>query len=38
VAKATYSRASDAVQTPETLKQIVEILGRAAREIEAIGK
>ncbi len=38
VAKATYSRASDAVQTPETLKQIVEILGRATREIEAIGK
>ena len=38
VAKATYSRASDAVQTPETLKQIVEILGRASREIEAIGK
>jgi DNA-binding PadR family transcriptional regulator len=38
VAKATYSRASDAVQAPETLKQIVEILGRAAREIEAIGK
>jgi DNA-binding PadR family transcriptional regulator len=38
VAKATYSRASDAVQAPETLKQIVDILGRAAREIEAIGK
>ncbi|MFL5605483.1 MAG: PadR family transcriptional regulator [Gemmatimonadaceae bacterium] len=38
VAKATYSRASDAVQTPETLKQIVEILSRASREIEAIGK
>jgi DNA-binding PadR family transcriptional regulator len=38
VAKATYSRASDAVQNPAALKQIVEILGRAAREIEAIAK
>jgi DNA-binding PadR family transcriptional regulator len=38
VAKATYSRASDAVQNPAALKQIVDILGRAAREIETIGK
>jgi DNA-binding PadR family transcriptional regulator len=38
VAKATYSRASDSVQNEATLKQIVEILDRAAREIEAIGK
>jgi DNA-binding PadR family transcriptional regulator len=38
VAKATYSRASDAVQNPATLNQIVEILDRAAREIEAIAK
>jgi DNA-binding PadR family transcriptional regulator len=38
VAKATYSRASDAVQNPAALKQIVDILGRAAREIEAIAK
>lgn len=36
--KATYSRATDAVQNPAVLKQIVEILDRAAREIEAIAK
>ena len=34
--KATYSRATDAVQNPATLRQIVEILDRAAKEIEAI--
>jgi DNA-binding PadR family transcriptional regulator len=38
VAKATYGRASDAVQNPATLNQIVEILDRAAKEIEAIAK
>ncbi len=32
--KATYSRATDAVQNPVLLKQIVEILERAAREID----
>ena len=36
VGKATYSRATDAVQNPELLKQIVEILKRASREIDAI--
>ena len=36
VGKATYSRASDAVQNPALLKQIVEILDRAAKEIDAI--
>jgi DNA-binding PadR family transcriptional regulator len=36
VGKATYSRASDAVQNPTLLKQIVEILERAAKEIDAI--
>lgn len=36
--KATYGRATDAVQNPAVLKQIVEILDRAAREIEAIAK
>jgi DNA-binding PadR family transcriptional regulator len=34
--KATYSRATEAVQNPEQLKQIVEILNRAAKEIEAL--
>jgi hypothetical protein len=38
VTKATYSRASDAVQNPATLKQIVDVLDRAAKEIEAIAK
>jgi DNA-binding PadR family transcriptional regulator len=38
VGKATYSRASDAVQDPTILRQIVEILDRAAREIDAIGR
>jgi DNA-binding PadR family transcriptional regulator len=38
VGKATYSRATDAVQNPELLKQIVEILNRAAKEIEALPK
>jgi DNA-binding PadR family transcriptional regulator len=33
---ATYSRATDAVQNPELLKQIVEILNRAAKEIEGL--
>jgi DNA-binding PadR family transcriptional regulator len=32
--KATYSRASEAVQNPATLSRIVEILNRAAKEIE----
>jgi DNA-binding PadR family transcriptional regulator len=36
VGKATYSRATDAVQNPELLKQIVEILKRASQEIDAI--
>jgi DNA-binding PadR family transcriptional regulator len=34
VGKATYSRATDAVQDPTVLKRIVEILERAATEIE----
>ena len=34
--KATYGRATDAVQSPAVLKQIVDILERAAREIDAI--
>lgn len=34
--KATYGRATDAVQSPEVLRQIVDILERAAREIDAI--
>jgi DNA-binding PadR family transcriptional regulator len=36
VGKAAYGRATDAVQNPELLRQIVEILNRAAREIDAI--
>jgi DNA-binding PadR family transcriptional regulator len=36
--KATYGRATDAVHNPELLKQIVEILNRAAGEIEALPK
>jgi DNA-binding PadR family transcriptional regulator len=36
VGKATYSRATDAVQNPALLKRIVEILDRAAREIEEL--
>ncbi len=36
VGKATYSRASDAVENRATLRSIVEILERAAKEIEAI--
>jgi DNA-binding PadR family transcriptional regulator len=38
VGKATYSRATDAAQNPATLRQIVEILDRAAKEIEAIAR
>lgn len=38
VGKATYTRASDAVQDEATLKRIVEILQRAAKEIDAIGR
>ncbi|HET9683930.1 MAG TPA: PadR family transcriptional regulator [Gemmatimonadaceae bacterium] len=34
VGKATYSRASDAVQDPAVLRRIVEILDKAAKEIE----
>ena len=36
VGKATYSRATDAVQNPEVLRRIVEILERATKEIDAI--
>jgi DNA-binding PadR family transcriptional regulator len=36
VGKATYGRATGAVQNPELLRRIVEILQRAAKEIEAI--
>lgn len=36
VGKATYSRATDAVQNPAVLRQIVDILARAAKEIDAI--
>jgi DNA-binding PadR family transcriptional regulator len=36
VGKATYSRATDAVQDPALLKQIVGILKRAAQEIDAL--
>ena len=36
VGKATYSRATDAVQNPEVLRRIVEILERATREIDEI--
>jgi len=36
VGKATYSRATHAVQNPEVLRQIVEILKRATAEIDAI--
>jgi DNA-binding PadR family transcriptional regulator len=36
VGKATYGRATDAVQNPAVLRQIVDILSRAAKEIEAI--
>jgi DNA-binding PadR family transcriptional regulator len=36
VGKATYGRATDAVHDPATLRQIVDILDRAAKEIEAI--
>ena len=34
VGKATYGRATDSVQDPAALKRIVEILERAAKEIE----
>lgn len=37
VGKATYGRATDAVQDPAALKRIVEILERAANEIEESG-
>jgi hypothetical protein len=36
--KATYSRATGAVHNPELLGKIVEILNRAAAEIEALPK
>jgi DNA-binding PadR family transcriptional regulator len=36
VGKAAYSRATDAVQNPDVLKRIVEILDKAAAEIDAI--
>jgi DNA-binding PadR family transcriptional regulator len=36
VGKATYSRATDAVQNPEVLRRIVEILDKAAKEIDTI--
>jgi DNA-binding PadR family transcriptional regulator len=36
VAKATYGRATDAVQNPALLRQIVDILNRAAKELDAI--
>jgi len=36
VGKATYSRATDAVQNPDVLKRIVSILEKAAAEIDAI--
>jgi DNA-binding PadR family transcriptional regulator len=36
VGKATYSRATDAVQDPALLKQIVGILKRAAQEIDSL--
>jgi len=36
VGKATYSRATDAVQNPDVLRRIVEILDRATKDIEAI--
>jgi DNA-binding PadR family transcriptional regulator len=36
VGKATYSRATDAVQNPAVLRQIVDILTRAAKEIDAM--
>jgi DNA-binding PadR family transcriptional regulator len=36
VGKATYGRATDAVHDDALLKQIVEILGRAAKEIEGL--
>jgi DNA-binding PadR family transcriptional regulator len=37
-AKATYARASDSVSDPAVLAQIVEILNRAAAEIEGLGR
>ena len=36
VGKATYSRATDAVHDPAILKQIVEALERAAKEIDGV--
>ena len=38
VGKATYGRATESVQEPALLGKIVEILDRAAKEIEALGK
>jgi hypothetical protein len=38
VGKATYGRATDAVQDAALLKQIVDILDRAAKEIEALAR
>ena len=37
VGKATYGRATDAVHDPALLRQIVDILARATKEIEALG-
>jgi hypothetical protein len=37
-AKSTYARASDAVSDPAILAQIVQILDRAAAEIEQLGR
>jgi DNA-binding PadR family transcriptional regulator len=36
--KATYGRATDAVHNPALLRQIVDILDRAAKEIEALSR
>ena len=38
VGKAAYGRATGAVQDPELLKKIAEVLDRAAKEIEALAK
>jgi DNA-binding PadR family transcriptional regulator len=38
VGRATYSRATEAVQDPAVLRRIVEILDRATKEIEAISR
>jgi len=36
VGRATYGRASGAVNNPELLKKVTEILERAAKEIDAL--